>query len=45
MDMLGEVNIVTYDDKAILDEYMREKEERRKLDRIKHVNDSNKNKN
>ena len=40
--MLGELEIVSYDDKTILQEYNKEKENRRKLDAIAKLNDKNK---
>ena len=42
LEMIGEVEIFKYDDKAILEQYMAEKEAKRKLDRIAKINESNK---
>ena len=42
LEMIGEVEIIKYDDKAILEQYMAEKEAKRKLDRIAKINESNK---
>ncbi len=40
--MLGELEIKSYDDKTILDKYMKEKAERKKLEKIAQINDRNK---
>lgn len=43
LPMLGELEILHYDDKAILEEYNREKERRRELEAIAKLNEKNKN--
>ena len=42
LEMVGEINIVAYNDKAILERYMELKEEQRKTEKLKKVNDKNK---
>lgn len=42
MQMLGDIEIVSYDDMAILEKYMKEKEKKRKEERLKKLNESNK---
>ena len=42
LEMVGEINIVSYNDKAILERYMELKEEQRKTEKLKKVNDKNK---
>lgn len=42
LEMLGELEIVSYDDKAILQKYNKERENRRKLEAIARLNQKNK---